>query len=174
MKLEEVDWEGLKKLSGEELINNIFQIFTIAARDVQLRKSDDPILLGLVPRVSELLALKPEIKTCAPMLSSLARALGLWNYIDDTNSDFKDDLIVEFATLDRIKIVMHREQLKVFETLSQGQNVILSAPTSFGKSLIVDALLCSPRYKKIAIILPDYCPFGRISSSAIAAIRTQV
>ncbi|MGY3078047.1 hypothetical protein ACVWZZ_004455 [Bradyrhizobium sp. LM6.10] len=35
-----------------------------------------------------------------------------------------------------------------------GNNLVLSAPTSFGKSLLIDALLASGRYHRVAIVLP--------------------
>ncbi|MBM7331898.1 DEAD/DEAH box helicase [Agrobacterium sp. S2] len=35
-----------------------------------------------------------------------------------------------------------------------GENVILSAPTSFGKSLVVDAILAAGRYRNAAVVVP--------------------
>jgi hypothetical protein len=51
-------------------------------------------------------------------------------------------------------VTFHREQIAVLNDLLAGRNVILSAPTSFGKSLLIDALLATGRYKRIAIVLP--------------------
>ena len=44
--------------------------------------------------------------------------------------------------------------MNALNALLAGRNLILSAPTSFGKSLLVDALLATNRYKRIAIVLP--------------------
>ena len=38
--------------------------------------------------------------------------------------------------------------------LVEGENVILSAPTSFGKSLIIDALIDTGQYRRIALVVP--------------------
>nr|WP_283099868.1 DEAD/DEAH box helicase [Pseudomonas sp. MWU12-2037] len=45
-------------------------------------------------------------------------------------------------------------QYKIYELLLQGRNVILSAPTSMGKSAIVDSLIASRKFNKIVIVLP--------------------
>src|SRR5690606_19991022 len=43
---------------------------------------------------------------------------------------------------------------EVYRLLMGGENVILSAPTSFGKSLIVDALIASGKYLNIVVVVP--------------------
>jgi rhodanese-related sulfurtransferase len=50
--------------------------------------------------------------------------------------------------------VFHRVQAAVYYHLLDGDNVILSAPTSFGKSLIIDALLASGKYRNVVIVVP--------------------
>ncbi|GIA29442.1 DEAD/DEAH box helicase [Vibrio cholerae] len=45
-------------------------------------------------------------------------------------------------------------QAKVFRLLTSGQNVVLSAPTSMGKSAIVDALIAERKFSKIVIVVP--------------------
>jgi hypothetical protein len=39
-------------------------------------------------------------------------------------------------------------------SLLAGNNLVLSAPTSFGKSILVDALLLEDRFQRVAIVLP--------------------
>ena len=51
-------------------------------------------------------------------------------------------------------ITLHREQVAALNDLLAGRNLILSAPTSFGKSLLIDALLASGKYARVAIVLP--------------------
>ena len=51
-------------------------------------------------------------------------------------------------------IIFHRVQAEVYWHLVEGENVILSAPTSFGKSLIIDALIDTGKYSKVALIVP--------------------
>jgi len=95
------------------------------------------------------------LESFRPALNTLARATGLWNYIDKENADIQDLLLAEAISLPELGgITLHREQVSALNTLFSGKNLILSAPTSFGKSLLVDALLASKRYTRIAIILP--------------------
>jgi superfamily II DNA or RNA helicase len=51
-------------------------------------------------------------------------------------------------------VTFHREQIKALDALLAGRNLILSAPTSFGKSLLIDALLSTERYRRVAVVLP--------------------
>ncbi|MDR3736417.1 MAG: hypothetical protein P4L10_12880 [Acidobacteriaceae bacterium] len=39
-------------------------------------------------------------------------------------------------------------------SLLAGNNLALSAPTSFEKSILIDALLLEDRYRRVAIVLP--------------------
>ena len=51
-------------------------------------------------------------------------------------------------------VVFHRVQWEVYRELLDGHNVMLSAPTSFGKSLIVDALIATERFRNIVLVVP--------------------
>jgi replicative superfamily II helicase len=51
-------------------------------------------------------------------------------------------------------VVWHRDQAYAYARLMDGDNVILSAPTSFGKSLVIDGLLASGKYKQVLIVVP--------------------
>jgi replicative superfamily II helicase len=52
------------------------------------------------------------------------------------------------------EIVLHSVQGQVYRALLDGANVILSAPTSFGKSLLIDAMVASRRFARIVVIVP--------------------
>lgn len=52
------------------------------------------------------------------------------------------------------KVVFHRVQAEVYRKLSSGENVLLSAPTSFGKTLVLDAIVATRRYANVVIIVP--------------------
>lgn len=54
----------------------------------------------------------------------------------------------------REKFYLHSKQMQVLLWLLDGDNVILSAPTSFGKSLLVDAFLSIRRPQVVVVILP--------------------
>ena len=46
------------------------------------------------------------------------------------------------------------KQAEVYRELMAGRSVILSAPTSFGKSLIIDAIIASRRHNNIVVVVP--------------------
>ncbi|MBF4291728.1 DEAD/DEAH box helicase, partial [Vibrio anguillarum] len=51
-------------------------------------------------------------------------------------------------------IVFHATQTLVFNQLRDGKNVVLSAPTSMGKSEILANMLSKDRYHTIVLIVP--------------------
>ncbi len=53
-----------------------------------------------------------------------------------------------------IEYYLHDEQLIVKNILDSDQNVILSAPTSFGKSLLIEELVAEGKYNNIVVIQP--------------------
>jgi hypothetical protein len=48
----------------------------------------------------------------------------------------------------------HEEQLKVLNIFNSGKNLIVSAPTSFGKSLLIEEIVARKEFKNILIIQP--------------------
>lgn len=49
---------------------------------------------------------------------------------------------------------MHREQSAILKKLINGKNLAVSAPTSFGKSFIIDAFIAIKKPKNVVIIVP--------------------
>lgn len=85
------------------------------------------------------------------LLDALARQVGLFPYAAPERLGLRDQLAWEAhrpldLQLDGKDIVFHREQADVYRGLMDGQSFVLSAPTSFGKSLVIDALIASGRY----------------------------
>ncbi len=90
------------------------------------------------------------------VLDSLTRQVGLFPYLEPENLSFRDLLALELhrpPSMDET-FVFHRAQAEVFRRLMDGENVVLSAPTSFGKSKIIDAIIASGKYDNIALIVP--------------------
>lgn len=150
------DWKKVFDLHGDELRAAVFKIVQKASHLLQSGEPDDPALLEIVPRLVALLGSRPEdLNSFREVVSGLARATGLWNYIDKAHADAGDVLLAEAVTSDELGgIAFHREQVVALNTLLDGKNLILSAPTSFGKSLLIDALLATGRYERVAIVLP--------------------
>lgn len=123
----------------------------------------DPKVQELVLRVLDRRSLFSEY---AEVLNSLIRKVGLYPYLDERGLSVKDAFALEMhrpsnfyqsSTLDngtQHDYVFHKVQAEVFNKLLDGESVILSAPTSFGKSAIVDALIESGNFSNIAIVVP--------------------
>lgn len=149
-----INWQSVTGLSGDALKGEIFSIMQQASWDLQTGEIDEPALLGVVPRLAELMENRSELASFGEAFSAMARSVGLWNYIDPEAANARDELAAEIAYVPDLEIVLHREQLGALNTLLEGQNLILSAPTSFGKSILIDAMLLSDRYSRVAIVLP--------------------
>jgi hypothetical protein len=150
-----IDWAAVTKLTGSSLKSEVFSILQQGSLEVLGGADfDDPALLAIVPRIAELVESRSELASFREPLSGFARTVGLWNYIDKDVSNARDEMAAEIATVPGLGIVLHREQMTALNILLGGQNLILSAPTSFGKSVLIDALLTTDRYKRVAIVLP--------------------
>jgi hypothetical protein len=90
------------------------------------------------------------------VLDSLARSAGLYPFSEYNNLDLSSSIAYEFHRPANVEdhIVFHREQAAVYRRLVAGDNIILSAPTSFGKSRIIDAMIATRRYTNVAIVVP--------------------
>lgn len=91
------------------------------------------------------------------ILRALVIRVGLYPYLENLeNLSIKDLIAYEFHRPINMpnNIIFHRAQASAYRKLIAGQNVILSAPTSFGKSIIIDALIASGIYKNIVIVVP--------------------
>jgi hypothetical protein len=93
------------------------------------------------------------------MLQDLVREYGLFPYLRDViELPLADQLAYEAHRPTgrslREDLVFHSEQAMVYERLLAGENVVLSAPTSFGKSLVIDAVLANRDFDNVAIVVP--------------------
>lgn len=91
------------------------------------------------------------------IINDFAREIGLFPYLDPEELNLADKIAYEFHRPDGVEqdnIVFHRAQARVYFELLDGKNVILSAPTSFGKSLVIDTIIATERFKNIVIVLP--------------------
>lgn len=92
------------------------------------------------------------------MIDALVREAGLFPYLPSDGHLADRDLLLKETLrvygLGDADIVLHAAQANVYSRLLAGDNVLLSAPTSFGKSLIIDALLVSGRYDNVLVVVP--------------------
>ena len=100
---------------------------------------------------------KAEFARCEPVLYGLVREVGLFPYLEPDELGLADRIAYEFhrpLNTGDWDVVFHRPQARVYRELISGRSVVLSAPTSFGKSLVIDAVVASGQYKNILVIVP--------------------
>ncbi|HIF9213462.1 TPA: DEAD/DEAH box helicase [Photobacterium damselae] len=89
------------------------------------------------------------------ILDHVLGELGLYPYVDKETYTTKDKFRKSiFTTPQDEQKTFHIRQAEVFHRIMSGENVILSAPTSFGKSLIIEALVASNEFNNIVIVVP--------------------
>lgn len=91
------------------------------------------------------------------ILDEMAMLVGLHPYVKELrNLSLKRALQHAGNRADGImeEYVLHDAQSRVLNQLLEGRSVILSAPTSFGKSLLIDAYISASNFENIVIILP--------------------
>ena len=127
--------------------------FQIIKEVAILIATDQPVGQEFVLR---LLARIEDFQGMESMIYSLVRQVGLFPYLEEENLSLKDTIAYEVHRPSGFKenIVFHHAQAEVYYTLLRGENVVLSAPTSFGKSLIIDSIIASQKHSNIFIIVP--------------------
>ena len=129
-----------------------FEILSYISKSVSLN--------GINPEGQELLLRvldrKEDFMEYEDILISLIRKYGLYPYLMNFNLSLSDEVACEIHRPDGFKdVVFHSKQNEVYYTLVHKDNVVLSAPTSFGKSLIIDSIITSNLYNNIMIIVPS-------------------
>ncbi|MFD2257181.1 DEAD/DEAH box helicase [Luteolibacter algae] len=92
-----------------------------------------------------------------PYLNQLIRDTGLYPYLDEDTSSWQERFLSEAFKVDagdKEERVLHREQSDVLRRLLAGESIAVSAPTSFGKSFIVDAFIATKKPMNAMIIVP--------------------
>lgn len=92
-----------------------------------------------------------------PIVNHLIRKTGLYPYIDIENAILEDRLVYDAFKVDigeSEPLTLHREQSNVLKKLLDGKNLAISAPTSFGKSFVIDSFISINKPNNILIIVP--------------------
>jgi len=100
-----------------------------------------------------LLAELDQSKTPYPqVLNHMIRATGLFPYLQLENASWDQKYVRQAFEVDvgRRVATLHREQSSVLAKLLDGKNIAVSAPTSFGKSFIIDAFIAAKQPVSIA------------------------
>jgi hypothetical protein len=108
--------------------------------------------------IIQLLAkLKSERTSSPSILNHLVRRAGLYPYLQPETASWSDRFVFEVFKVntgaDEVK-TLHREQSSLLKDLLAGNDLAVSAPTSFGKSFIIDAFIAIKKPNKAMIIVP--------------------
>lgn len=135
--------KSISKVDRFSIIKDIANLVTTN------RTIGQEFILRLLSRISE-------FQEFEEIIYSLVRQVGLFPYLNEDNLSFKDTIAYEVHRPTGFKenIVFHHAQAEVYYALLQKENIVLSAPTSFGKSLIIDSIIASKNYSNIVVIVP--------------------
>ena len=91
-----------------------------------------------------------------PAVNHLLRTTGLFSYMGD-NGDYVNSLL-KYSFIQDVgenqAVVLHKDQSEILRMLLEGKDLIVSAPTSFGKSFIIDAFIATKKPRVVLIIVP--------------------
>lgn len=92
---------------------------------------------------------------CSEVIEYLAEECGLYPYVDPTAFSLPSRSLIEAHALPIADgVYLHAKQMQVLLWLLNGDNVILSAPTSFGKTMLLDAFLQMRYPRTVVVIMP--------------------
>ncbi len=92
-----------------------------------------------------------------PLVNHVIREVGLFPYIDCNTALWEDQVVVEAFKAnvgDTTPVTLHSAQSYVLKQLLLGENIAVSAPTSFGKSFIIDAFIAIRKPENVVILVP--------------------
>jgi len=92
-----------------------------------------------------------------PLVNHLIRETGLFPYIEPETSSWEERFIYNAFKVDvgaEKPLTLHREQSLLLKSLLEGRNIAVSAPTSFGKSFVIDAYIKIKKPSNVLIIVP--------------------
>ncbi|MCB0486695.1 MAG: DEAD/DEAH box helicase, partial [Flavobacteriaceae bacterium] len=93
----------------------------------------------------------------SPLVNHLIKETGLYPYIQPETSAWNDRYVYEAFKVDvgrGEERTLHREQSHLLKKIIDGESVAVSAPTSFGKSFIIDAFIALNKPNNVVIIVP--------------------
>ena len=92
-----------------------------------------------------------------PLVNHLIRETGLFPYLEPSTSNWEERFIYNAFKVDvgeKEPLTLHREQSLLLKRLLEGKSIAVSAPTSFGKSFVIDAFIRIRKPKNVLIIVP--------------------
>lgn len=144
---------------GTLSIDDSFSIATYCSKLLSNGSVDDEAIVRTV--VIHILNVWNHIPTeTRPIWTDIVEAVGFYPYLEKNLASMKleslsDEVRQKTYLSDFLpSTYLHKEQKRLSNYLLSGKNVIASAPTSFGKSLLIEEIVSSKRYRNIVVIQP--------------------
>lgn len=148
--------DEIKELDYIDLNTN-FELIRKCSKMVNSKESEDDARLLLIYILDNWDKIDCAAK---PMWTDMVESVGFYPYLEK----YKEQLVLTdtaeiirkgYYKSDNLKnIYLHEEQKALLQKLFRGVNLIISAPTSFGKSLLIEEVVASKHYKNLVIIQP--------------------
>jgi hypothetical protein len=149
--------EKLRQLQRGQILTggDVFDAICDAGADLAKREREAELALEIAIRLLDARQMKQLPPGAEAVVEFLAEECGLYPYVDPTNFSLLSQTLIESHAVDiRDKIYLHSKQMQALLWLLNGDNIILSAPTSFGKSALVDAFIQKKRPHTVVMVLP--------------------
>ena len=91
------------------------------------------------------------------LVNHLSRRLGLFPYIKPLSAMWQDRVVFEAFKADTGEgepQTLHLDQSRLLKMLLEGGDLAVSAPTSFGKSFVIDSFIAIKKPKNVVLIVP--------------------
>jgi DEAD/DEAH box helicase len=134
------------------LLRDVSHAYVLAEAEV-----DGPDLVPARELIIRLTEYRDRMGSAVALHDSLLARIGLFPYLREAELAGSDLFAYEAHRPEGDfgeGLVWHRRQAEAYALLMDGKNVILSAPTSFGKSRVIDGLLASGDYSQVMVIVP--------------------
>ena len=132
----------------------IFDCLSVISKFVMEHGASDPNSVDAIIRLRDATedVSDPAIKDA---VFSLCREAGLFPYVKESALSWRDQVAYElFRGPREINYVFHREQWQAFQYLRTGKSLVLSAPTSFGKSVLIHAFIAEKKPSCVVVVVP--------------------
>jgi len=140
-----------KRLQADLLFDAVCE----AGADLAVAEREAENALEIAIRLLELRRLQLLPDGGDAVVEYLAEECGLYPYVNLEGFSLLSQTLIESHAIDiRGKLYLHSKQMQALLWLMNGDNVILSAPTSFGKSALVDAFIERRRPHTVVLVLP--------------------
>jgi len=132
------------------------ELFEICRRLISLIETGEEAAArdGAIQALAEL---QVDRKAPTELLNHVLRRLGLFPYMEQSTSAWKDALAAELfraPTGGRDAPILHRDQSLLLKRLLDGDDLAVSAPTSFGKSFVIDFFIEIKKPDRVMIVVP--------------------